>query len=56
MLGGALVLLGVLGTGFETSHGVGALYEHWWCTTPMVVIGLGIASVAAALRMGSAAA
>ena len=55
LLGAALVLLGVLGAGFETSRGLGALWEHWWCTTPLVVIALGIASVVTAQRMRSAA-
>jgi hypothetical protein len=55
VLGAALVLLGLLGAGFESSHGLGALWEHWWCATPLVVIALGIASVVTAHRMGSPA-
>jgi hypothetical protein len=51
VLGAALVVLGVLGAGYESSHGLRALWEHWWCATPLVVIALGIASVMAARRM-----
>lgn len=47
----ALVLLGVFGVGFENSHGVHALYEHWWCVTPLVVIALGVTSVATARQL-----
>jgi len=44
-------LLGVFGVGFENSHGVHALYEHWWCVTPLVVIALGVTSVATARQL-----
>jgi hypothetical protein len=55
VLGAALVLLGVFGTAFESSHGLGALWEHWWCTTPLIVIALGIGSVVTAHRVTSTA-
>lgn len=45
VLGAALVVLGVFGVGYESGNGVNALYEHWWCLTPFVVIVLGLASV-----------
>jgi drug/metabolite transporter (DMT)-like permease len=51
ILGAALVLLGVFGVGFESGHGLDALYEHWWCVTPLAVIVLGIASVFTAYRL-----
>ena len=38
----ACVALGFLGLGFEASHGFDALYEHWYCATPFVVIGIGV--------------
>jgi protein-S-isoprenylcysteine O-methyltransferase Ste14 len=50
ILGAALVLLGVFGVGFESGHGLDALYEHWWCLTPLVVIVLGLTSVITAYR------
>jgi hypothetical protein len=35
------VALGCFGLGLEVSHGAHALYEHWYCLTPVVVIALG---------------
>jgi hypothetical protein len=32
------VALGFFGLGLEISHGTHALYEHWYCLTPLVVI------------------
>ena len=53
-LGALFLLLGVFWTGRESSHGLAALWEHWWCPIPLVVIVLGVASVFAAQRMNSA--
>jgi len=39
-----LVLLGAFWTGRESSHGLTALWEHWWCPIPLVLIVLGLAS------------
>jgi hypothetical protein len=50
-MGAALVLLGVFGAGFESGHGLHALYEHWWCVSPLVVIALGVASVVTGYRL-----
>jgi hypothetical protein len=55
VLGAALVLLGVFGVGYESGHGLHALYEHWWCVTPLIVIGLGAASGITAHRLGRTA-
>jgi len=54
VLGGVLVLLGVYGAGLESGHGLAALWDHWWCPTPLVVIVLGIASVITAYRLNDA--
>jgi len=43
LLGAVLVLLGVFWTGRESSHGLTALWEHWWCPIPLVLIVLGVA-------------
>ena len=51
MLGAVLVLLGVYGVGFESGNGLDALWEHWWCTTPLAVIVLGVAALITAHRM-----
>jgi hypothetical protein len=34
------VALGFFGLGLEISHGPHALYEHWYCVTPLVVIAI----------------
>jgi hypothetical protein len=33
--------LGFFDLGFEASHGVHALYELWYCITPVIIIGIG---------------
>jgi hypothetical protein len=54
--GSVLIVLGVFWVGRESTHGIGALWEHWWCPMPLVVIFLGlIASLAAARHRTSAA-
>jgi hypothetical protein len=54
-VGSVLVILGVFWVGRESSHGIGALWEHWWCPTPLVVIALGvIATLVAAHQRTSA--
>jgi hypothetical protein len=55
ILGVALVVLGVFGAAFEGSHGLGALWEHWWCLLPLALIAAGVASVIAAPRLGRTA-
>jgi hypothetical protein len=55
MLGAAFVLLGVFGVGLESGNGIAALWEHWWCPTPLAVIVLGTAGMFTAYRTGPAA-
>jgi hypothetical protein len=55
VLGAAFLLLGVVGTSFEGSHGLRAFWEHWWCPTPLVVLVLGVAGLIAAQRTARAA-
>jgi hypothetical protein len=33
--------LGFFGLGYEASHGPHALYEHWYCLSPLIVIAIG---------------
>ena len=54
-LGAALVLLGIFWAGRESSHGIAAFWEHWWCPIPLAVIVVGIASVIAARRQSTIA-
>ena len=46
--GAVVLLLGVFWAGRESSHGLGAFWEHWWCPIPLalIVVGLGFALVA----------
>lgn len=41
----ALAVAGVFWTGRESSHGLHALWEHWWCPLPLVGIAVGLALV-----------
>ena len=34
----SFLVLGLFVTGRESSHGLGALWEHWWCPLPLVAI------------------
>jgi hypothetical protein len=43
-IGALLVLLGFFWSGRESTHGIGALFEHWWCPTPIVAVLLGLAT------------
>jgi hypothetical protein len=45
VVGAVFLLLGVFWAGRESGHGLGALWEHWWCPTPLVLILLGLAAV-----------
>jgi hypothetical protein len=51
-----LIVLGVFWVGRESTHGIGALWEHWWCPTPLVVIVLGVIAAAMAARHRTSAA
>jgi len=55
LLGAALVVLGAFWTGRESSHGLAALWEHWWCPIPLAAILLGVAAIVSANRTGRAA-
>ena len=41
-LGLALGALGLFWAGRESSHGLSAFSEHWWCPIPLVAIFLGV--------------
>lgn len=53
--GAILLLLGVFWAGRESSHGLAAFWEHWWCPIPLALIVLGIAAVLVARRPASPA-
>ena len=50
LIGAILVLAGMFWAGRESSHGFGALWEHWWCPTPIVAIVVGLATALLLVR------
>ena len=55
VLGAVFVVLGVFWAGRESSHGLAAFSEHWWCPIPLAAIVLGVISVITARRLGPVA-
>jgi len=55
VLGVSFVVLGIFWTGRESTSGLAAFWEHWWCPTPLAAIALGVSSVIALQRLGRAA-
>jgi hypothetical protein len=41
-VGALLVLTGMFWSGRESTHGISALWEHWWCPVPIVAIVVGL--------------
>jgi hypothetical protein len=50
VVGAVLVLLGVFWSGRESTHGLGALWEHWWCPVLLALVVLGAAIIVATRR------
>lgn len=50
VIGAILVLAGMFWAGRESSHGFGALWEHWWCPIPIVAIVMGVATTLLLVR------
>jgi hypothetical protein len=48
------VVLGVFWAGRESTHGLGAFGDHWWCPIPLAMIAVGTAAVIL-VRRGSTA-
>ncbi|MDQ1373465.1 MAG: hypothetical protein QOJ09_803 [Actinomycetota bacterium] len=40
-----LLLLGVFWAGRESTHGLTAFWEHWWCPIPIALVLLGAAAL-----------
>ncbi len=53
--GAVCLLLGVFWAGRESSHGLAAFWEHWWCPIPLALVVLGIAAVVVTRRPSPAA-
>lgn len=45
IIGPLLLLLGVFWTGRESTHGLSAFGEHWWCPVPLVLIVIGLIAI-----------
>lgn len=51
--GGLSLVLGIFWTGRESTHGVAAFWEHWWCPIPLVLTLLGIVALVITTRRAS---
>jgi hypothetical protein len=53
--GGLLLVLGIFWTGRESTHGLTAFWEHWWCPVPLALTLLGVVVVLTTRRSSPAA-
>ena len=49
VVGAVVLLVGVFWVGRESTHGLGAYWEHWWCPIPLALILVGLVGLAGAL-------
>ena len=54
-IAGFLLLLGIFWVGRESTHGVGAFWEHWWCPIPIALVVVAAGAWIVAGRPGSRA-
>lgn len=54
VIGAAVLLLGVFWTGRESSYGLTAFWEHWWCPVPLALILAGLGGLLISRRTSSA--
>jgi len=47
-----LAVVGLFWSGRESTHGLGAFWEHWWCAMPVVAVALAVVLVASASIAG----
>ncbi len=40
-----LVLLGLFCSGRESTHGLAAFGDHWWCPLPLAAIAVGVVAL-----------
>jgi hypothetical protein len=43
--GGLVLAAGLFWAGRESTHGLGAFWEHWWCPSPVVLALLGLGAL-----------
>jgi hypothetical protein len=53
--GGLFAVLGIFWTGRESTHGLTAFWEHWWCPIPLALTVAGVVMVITARRSAPAA-
>jgi hypothetical protein len=56
VVGAVFLVLGVFWAGRESTHGLTAFWEHWWCPVPLALILIGLAAVLLTWRRPSPAA
>jgi len=44
-LAALVAVAGIFWAGRESTHGLSAFWEHWWCPVPIVAIVLSLAAV-----------
>lgn len=49
-VGALLVFIGLFWSGRESSHGLSAFGEHWWCPIPLVAFLVGVVTTALMIR------
>jgi len=50
LAGPVLGVVGLFWAGRESTHGLSAFIEHWWCPVPLVAIGAGLLCGLLAIR------
>jgi hypothetical protein len=50
VIGTVFLLLGLFWVGRESTHGVAAFWEHWWCPIPLALTVLGLVAVVVTRR------
>jgi hypothetical protein len=50
-----VLFLGIFWAGRESTHGLAAFWEHWWCPLPLVFVLLGLVAVIVIRRRPSPA-
>jgi hypothetical protein len=50
VVGAIFLLLGVFWAGRESTHGITAFWDRWWCPIPLALIVLGFGAVLVARR------
>ncbi len=55
VVGGLFLVLGIFWAGRESTHGLAAFWEHWWCPIPLALTLLGLAAVITTRRASPSA-